>query len=306
MKSFIFMVLAVMMLGGCAKPHELVYHHPKTGTKELAIHLEECGRLAEKFGYVNMTPVHQYTMPDMQDGFQRDKVFDYCMAKKGYEQGDSGPVVIDDNNTRIHIADTSLSRGETTQVTIVFPLAVGGLDAEDLQVDNGTLTGIHTPDRGLTWTMTLTPAADVEATHNLITLNNAGITSIYTNPGSGTTASENYRIDTLRPRVAINIHEKALHEGLNRSLVTFTFSEAPADFTLEDIQATNGKITSLMRDDATHYHAIFIADQDFKGSGSIRVNAAKFTDLANNRNTASPPDLVSIDTLKPALATYRP
>jgi hypothetical protein len=306
MKSFILILLAAMLLVGCAKPPELVYHHPRTGTKELAIHIEECGRLADRFGYVNMTPVHQYAMPDMKDGFQRDKVFDYCMAKKGYEQGDSGPVVIDDNNTRIYIADSSLSSGETTQVTIVFPLAVGGLDAEDLQVENGTLSNIHTPDRGLTWIMTLTPTANLEAPRNVIALNNAGVTSIYTNPGIGTTYSGHYRIDTLRPTVAINIHDKSLHEGLSRSVVTFTFSEAPADFTLEDIQVTNGKVSSLVRDDATHYHAIFIADSDFKGSGSIRVNAAKFTDLANNSNQASPPDFVSIDTLKPALAAYRP
>jgi len=306
MKSSFLIILMVVMLAGCAKPPEQTYHHPKTGIKELAVHMEECGRLADKFGYVNMTPVHQYEMPDMKDGFQRDNVFKYCMAKKGYEQGDSGPVVIDDNNTHIYIADSFLSSGETTQVRIVFPRAVGGLDIEDLQVENGALTNIHTPDRGLTWTMTLTPAANVEAARNLIALNNAGITSIYTNPGIGTTYSSNYRIDTLRPSVAITIREKSLRQGLNRSVVTFTFSEAPADFSLEDVEVTNGKVSSLVRDDATHYHAVFIADQDFKGSGSIKVNASKFTDLANNSNQASPPDFVSIDTLNPALAAYRP
>ena len=306
MKSYLLIILAVTLLGGCAKPPAQTYHHPKTGTKELEADIANCGRLADKFGYVNMTPVHQYDMPDMKDGFQRDKVFDYCMAKKGYEQGDSGPVVIDDSNTFIYIADSFLSRGETTQVRIVFPRAVGGLDADDLQVENGTVTNIRTPDRGLTWTMTLTPVANKEAVRNTISLNNAGITSIYTNPGIGTTYSSNYRIDTLRPSVAITIRDKSLRQGLSRSVVTFTFSEAPADFSLEDVEVTNGKVSSLVRDDATHYHAVFIADQDFKGSGSIKVNASKFTDLANNSNEASPPDFVSIDTLNPALAAYRP
>lgn len=86
MKSaIVLLLLAAFVITGCAKPPEQVYSHPKTGKEELAAHISECGGVADKFGFINMSPVHNYQMDDMKDRFQREKIFHFCMTKKGYE-----------------------------------------------------------------------------------------------------------------------------------------------------------------------------------------------------------------------------
>ncbi len=306
MKSVIYLLLGVLILVGCAKPPEQVYNHPKTGQKYLIAHVDECGEIADKFGVINMSPVHQYPMLDMKDCFQREKVFAYCMRKKGYEQGDSIAIIIDENNTSINLSDSLLAVGETSQVTISFSSAVGGLENSDLTVENGSLTGISTSDGGVTWTALFTPAPGVEDPNNVISLNNAGVIDSVSNLGTGITVSSNYAIDTLRPTVAIRIIETALGDGIgnygggnaNKSLVTFTFSEAPLNFVKNDISVVNGMLGKLVKDDPTHYHAIFTAANNFAGKGSVTVDETKFTDVASNDNPAATPAFVAIDTLR--------
>lgn len=299
----------LLMLAGCAKPPELIYNHPKTGQEHLAEHLGECGSIADKFGHINMSPVHQYPMVDMKDHFQREKVFRYCMKKKGYQQGDSIAIIIDEHNTTINLSDTLLAAGETSQVTIAFSSAVGGLERSDLTVENGSLSGIRTLDGGVTWTATFTPVPDLEAPRNVIRLNNAGVIDRVSNLGSGITVSSPYAVDTLRPMVTIVISEKALSDGHgnfaarrpNSSLVTFSFSEAPVDFAESDISVTHGTLSDLAQDSPTHYHAVFTAAKNFEGRGSVTVDATKFTDVASNANPAATPAIVAIDTLRPTI-----
>ncbi len=309
MKSVVYLLLGVLILVGCAKPPEQVYNHPKTGQEYLTAHVDECGEIADKFGVINMSPVHQYPMLDMKDCFQREKVFEYCMRKKGYEQGDLIAIIIDENNTTINLSDSILAVGETSQVTISFSSAVGGLENSDLTVENGSLTGIGTADGGVTWTAIFTPTPGVEDSNNVISLNNAGVIDSVSNLGTGITVSNSYAIDTLRPMVAIRIVETALGDGFgnyaggspNNSLVTFTFSEAPFNFVKNDIFVANGTLGKLVRDDSTHYHAIFTAAKDFIGKGSVTVDATKFTDVASNDNPAAAPAIVAIDTLRPTI-----
>ncbi|WP_241150644.1 Ig-like domain-containing protein, partial [Pseudomonas viridiflava] len=78
----------------------------------------------------------------------------------------------------IVIADSALSIGETSLVTITFSEAVSGFTNADLTVAHGTLSAVSSSDGGVTWTATLTPPASVTDTTNLITLNNAGVTDL--------------------------------------------------------------------------------------------------------------------------------
>ncbi|WP_149357419.1 Ig-like domain-containing protein, partial [Comamonas testosteroni] len=99
----------------------------------------------------------------------------------------------------IVVADTSLAVGETSLVTITFSEAVDGFDNSDLSVNGGTLSAVSSSDGGVTWTATFTPMGNLESTVNLITLNNAGVADKAGNAGVGTTDSNSYAIDTLRP-----------------------------------------------------------------------------------------------------------
>ncbi len=210
MKSVVLSLLTFMLLMfGCAKPPEEVYNHPKTGLEKLAVHVNACREMATKFGVINMSPVHQYPMEDMKDLFQRKKVFNFCMLKKGYEKHDSVVYTIDGTTTRIVLSDTELSAGETSQVTIYFSSAVGGLEKTDLEVENGTLSSFTTPDRGpdsgRTWVATFTPKLGLEVARNVIRLDNSGVINGITNPGIGFTLSDTFSIDTLRPTVKIRV-----------------------------------------------------------------------------------------------------
>ncbi|WP_109751868.1 Ig-like domain-containing protein [Pseudomonas sp. 43mfcvi1.1] len=148
----------------------------------------------------------------------------------------------------IVVADTALSVGETSLVTIIFNEAVSGFTTADLTVANGTVTGLSSSDGGITWTGTLTPSASVSDTSNLITLANTGIADLSGNTGTGTTDSNNYAIDTLRPTATIVVADTALNIG-ETSLVTITFSEAVTGFTLADLTVANGSLSGLSSSD---------------------------------------------------------
>ncbi len=109
--------------------------------------------------------------------------------------------------------------------------------------------------------------------------------------------------DQTPPTVAINIEDTALSDTDNASNVTFLFSEDPGtSFVLGDISVTNGAMSDLVKDDATHYHATFTADDGIEDTGSVTVNVTKFTDAALNNNVAATPDTVSFDTKNPTVA----
>ncbi|MGE8482247.1 MAG: Ig-like domain-containing protein [Pseudomonas sp.] len=171
--------------------------------------------------------------------------------------GNAGSGTTDSNNYAIDtvrptatlvVADTSLSVGETSLVTITFSEAVSGFTNADLTIANGTLTAVSSSDGGITWTATFTPSASVNDTTNLITLNNTGVSDLAGNTGSGTTDSNNYAIDTLRPTATIVVADNALKIG-ETSLVTITFSEAVTGFTNADLTIANGTLTAVSSSD---------------------------------------------------------
>ena len=84
------------------------------------------------------------------------------------------------------------------------------------------------------------------------------------------------------------------------SQVTFTFSEAPIDFTLGDITATNGTVSGLaVTANPLVYTATFTAAAGHEGSGAVNVTAGSYTDGAGNPGTGNG-DTVAIDTVAPA------
>ncbi|WP_042918729.1 Ig-like domain-containing protein, partial [Pseudomonas tolaasii] len=103
----------------------------------------------------------------------------------------------------IVVADSNLTAGETSLVTVTFSEAISGFTNADLTIANGTLTAVSSSDGGITWTATFTPNVGVNDATNLITLANTGIADLAGNAGSGTTNSNNYTIDTVVPTATI-------------------------------------------------------------------------------------------------------
>ncbi|MGN8142631.1 Ig-like domain-containing protein [Pseudomonas sp. 22105] len=171
--------------------------------------------------------------------------------------GNAGSGTTDSNNYAIDtvrptativVADNNLRIGETSLVTITFSEAVGGFTNADLTIANGTLSAVSSSDGGITWTATFTPSASISDTTNLITLDNTGIVDLAGNAGSGTTDSNNYAIDTVRPTATIVVADSNLTAG-ETSLVTITFSEAVSGFTNADLTIANGTLTAVSSSD---------------------------------------------------------
>ncbi|MBW4791811.1 DUF4347 domain-containing protein [Pseudomonas tolaasii] len=148
----------------------------------------------------------------------------------------------------INVASPSLAIGQTSLVTITFSEAVSGFDNSDLSVPNGTLSAVSSADGGVTWTATFTPTSNIHDTTNLITLNNAGVTDLAGNAGSGVIDSGNFSIDTLRPTATVVVDHSALKIG-ETAQVTITFSEAVSGFTTADLSVANGSLSNLASSD---------------------------------------------------------
>ncbi len=216
---------------------------------------------------------------------------------------DSGNYAIDTvrPTATIVVADTALNVGETSLVTITFNEAVTGLTIADLTSANGTLSGLNSSDGGITWTATFTPTASVSDTTNVLTLANSGVADLAGNAGTGTTNSNNYVIDTLRPTATIVVADTALRIG-ETSLVTITFSEAVSGFTNADLTITNGTLTSVSSSDggitwtATFTPTASITDT----TNLITLDNTDVADLAGNAGSGTTDsNNYAIDTVRP-------
>ncbi|NUT84130.1 Ig-like domain-containing protein [Pseudomonas brassicacearum] len=200
----------------------------------------------------------------------------------------------------IVVADTSLSVGETSVVTITFNEAVTGFTTADLTVANGTITGLSSGDGGITWTGTLTPSASISDTSNLVTLDNTGVADAAGNAGSGTTDSNNYAIDTARPTATIVVADTAIAVG-ETSVVTITFSEPVTGFTLADLTVANGSLSGLSTSDNITYTATFTPSAGISDTSNlITLNNTGVVDGAGNvgSGTTDSNNYV-VDTLRP-------
>ncbi|WP_232000475.1 Ig-like domain-containing protein [Pseudomonas asplenii] len=200
----------------------------------------------------------------------------------------------------IVVANDHLGIGGSSQVTITFSEAVTGFSLSDLSVDNGTLTGLSTSDN-ITWTATLVPATAITVNNNQITLNNSGVFDVVGNAGAGTTASNVYAVDSVRPTATIVVNDPVLAAG-ESSLVTITFSEAVIGLDNGDLSVPNGALSALSSSDggitwtATYTPNVNVRDT----SNLITLDNTGYTDLAGNvgigvTNSAN----FTIDTVRP-------
>jgi hypothetical protein len=201
----------------------------------------------------------------------------------------------------IVVADNALKIGETSLVTITFSEAVSGFSNADLTITNGTLTAVSSSDGGVTWTATFTPSNAINDATNLITLDNTGVQNGFGNVGSGSTDSNNYAIDTVRPTATIVVTDTALAIG-ETSLVTITFSEAVTGFTNADLTIANGTLTAVSSSDGgITWTATFTPSASTSDATNlITLDNTGVTDLAGNAGSGSTDsNNFAIDTQRP-------
>ena len=165
--------------------------------------------------------------------------------------------------------DITLNSANTFTGTVAFTGAnVGITDSTPLSLAASTATGTLALTTGgaLTQTGTLTAGGNATLTATDITLANTGVQDVAGNPGSGTTDSNNFAVDSQRPTATIVLADATLSAG-ETSLVTITFSEAVTGFTLADLTVANGSLSGLSTSDNITYTATF--------TPSVGVSAAR-------------------------------
>ena len=182
----------------------------------------------------------------------------------------------------IVVANSALSIGQTSLVTITFSEAVSGLTTAAFSVADGTLSGLSSGDGGITWTATLTATAGVTHTGDIITLNNAAVSDGAGNAGSGSTDSNTYSVDTQRPTASIVVNNSLKIGGT--SLVTITFSEAVTGFSNSDLTVADGTLSAVSSSDGgITWTAILTPNAATTHTGDvISLNNTLVSDLAGN------------------------
>lgn len=142
------------------------------------------------------------------------------------------------------VSDTQLGIGETSLVTVTFNEPVTGFTKADLSVQGGTISALTSADGGLTWTGTLTPSPGITVQVNRITLDNTGYVDASGNAGTGTTPSNVYSVDTIRPTATVTLSDSTLLVGESATL-TLQFSEPVTALSNADLTIPNGTLSSL-------------------------------------------------------------
>ncbi len=202
----------------------------------------------------------------------------------------------------ITMTDTALIIGETSLVTFTFDETPTGFTQEDVAVENGSLSGFTVTADDKVYTATFTPTVNIEDTSNIVSVG-TGYTDAAGNAGTANT-SANYTIDTIdttAPTVAITMVDTTLIIG-DTSLVTFTFSETPTDFTQADINVDNGSLSafSVTADDKI-YTATFTPDTNIEESTNLISVSTDYTDAAGNDGVANNSANYSVDTKAPTV-----
>jgi hypothetical protein len=201
----------------------------------------------------------------------------------------------------VSIASSPSSLRANQTATITFTLSEAST--------NFTISSVTTPPpavgslsnftgSGTTYTATFTPAngfngnASISVAAGAFTdaAGNANLASLVTS----------IPVDTVSPTVSITSAPSSLRSG-QTSLITFTLSEVPTDFTASDVTVSGGGLSNFAGS-GTSYTATFTPDPSLEGNASISVAAGAFTDAVGNPNVAGSVS-IPVDTIAPAVTS---
>ncbi|MGY3693799.1 hypothetical protein ACVIGA_003879 [Bradyrhizobium sp. USDA 3240] len=202
----------------------------------------------------------------------------------------------------------TLLAGQTSTVTFTFTETVASFALGDVSVSGGALGSlVHVGVNGTgqdIYTATFTPDV-TNAEAGSVQVNASGYSDTAGNAGAaGNTVT--FAGDTLAPTVSVTLNPDAVLAG-DLSVATFTFSEAVANFTLGGTTVHGGALSHLVHvglNSSGHdvYTATFTPDVSDTETGSVKVNASSYSDLAGNAGAASNTATIGGDTLAPTVS----
>lgn len=180
----------------------------------------------------------------------------------------------------------------------VFVRGLGPIRVEKDQADIDPATGIWT------WTVTKDQLSQLTTTGTLDDGAVPVVAQAYNAASNslGTPSAEfMFTVDTQAPTIEVTFDTDALIVG-DTSTVTFTFSEVPVGFALEDLDVVGGELSGLAvsAENPLVWTATFIPTAGYEDIGSVTVKANSYEDAAGNTGGTGS-DIVSVDTKAPTV-----
>ncbi len=212
-------------------------------------------------------------------------------------------------------SDNTYVAGDSIRVTVNFSEAVTVTGTPTISVLVGSTTRSATYISGsgtsaLVFGYTVV-AGDTDTDGVSVTVNSLdlGGGTINDSAGNASTltqvavaASTSHKVDTTAPTVTIAATSTTLRSS-QTSTLTFTLSEASTNFVEGDITFSGGTLSSFTAVSGSSYTVVFTPTANTQsGSGSVSVAADKFTDAAENNNTASLTTSFTYDTQLPTVS----
>ncbi|MET0030524.1 MAG: Ig-like domain-containing protein [Limnospira maxima] len=212
-------------------------------------------------------------------------------------QVNNPPVVPDDDPDpellTVNItSDADIATGDVVFI-FTFSAAVTGFTVDDITVTNGT-RGELTTDSPSEYRLLVTPSPNFE-----------GNLTVEVAPEAATDAAGNLLVapapfeqvvDTLAPTVNITSDADIATGDV---VFTFTFSEAVTDFTVDDINVTNGTAGELTTVSPSEYTLLVTPNPNFEGNLTVEVAPEAATDAAGNLLVAPAPFVQEVNTVPP-------
>jgi hypothetical protein len=111
-------------------------------------------------------------------------------------------------------------------------------------------------------------------------------------------------VDTVPPTVSISRLASGTLTAGTTATIAFTLSEPATDFTAADVSVTGGSLTGFTGA-GTAYTATFVPAERFRGSATVAISAAAFTDAVGNPNPTPTPLTIPVDTIAPTIIAIR-
>jgi len=178
------------------------------------------------------------------------------------------------SDSLISEADTGAS--QTFSIALTFSEVMSTAHAPQLTFGENVAATLQNPQgiwsEGNTIYTVTYGVADANVDLRNITVAVSGARDAVGNEQVTHTAVPRFSVDTVKPTVAVDIVGTSLSDTVSTSQVTFTFSEAPTDFTNSDVTLAGGTLSAVtpVAADTTNrtYSATFTATDGFAGTGS--------------------------------------
>jgi hypothetical protein len=122
------------------------------------------------------------------------------------------------------------------------------------------------------------------------------------NPGAGGTTAP-FTVDSVTPTVAVSINSTDVNVANPNGKVTFTFSEAPTNFSLADTSATGGTLSNLTGSGMSYTATFTAAANTDIANAAVAVTAGSWQEGNGNPGGGGSTAPFTVDTVTPTISS---